>query len=60
MIRTFRVKRYYLQNVLKYMSLIQLIFTSIRVSMESMFTKTKVKLEVSTDIDILLMVEKGI
>ena len=35
-------------------------FICTRISMASLFKKTEVKLELSTDVDMLLMVEKGI
>ena len=63
MICMFRVIHYYFLinlkileiNVLKYMNLI-----STWISMASLFRKTGIKLELLTDIDMLLMVEKGI
>ena len=47
-------------SVLKYMNLILLIFVCIRISMASLLKKTGVKLELLTNIDMLLMAEKGI
>ena len=47
-------------NVLKYMNLILLIFICPWTSTVSLFKQARVKLESLTDIDILLMVEKGI
>ena len=63
MICMFRVIHYYFLinlkileiNLLKYMNLI-----STWISMASLFRKTGIKLELLTDIDMLLMVEKGI
>ena len=45
---------------LKYMSLILLIFFHTRISIASSFKKNKVKLDLLTDIDMLLMLEQGI
>ena len=47
-------------SVLKYMNSILLIFVCTRISMASLFRKTAIKLELLTNIDMLLMVEKGI
>ena len=47
-------------SVLKYIILIMLIFSSTRISMVSSLKKKKEQLELLTNIDILLMVEKGI
>ena len=48
-------------SVLKYMNLIQLIFLSVPgLAWQACLKKTKVELELLTDIDMLLMVEKGI
>ena len=47
-------------SVLKYMSLIQLTFFEHQVSMASMGSKTGAELELLTDVDMLLMIEKGI
>ena len=47
-------------SVLKYMNSILLIFVCTRISMASLFRKTATKLELLTNIDMLLMVEKGI
>ena len=48
-------------NVLKYMSLIQLIFLSAPgLTWQACLKKTQVKLELLTDIDMLLMVEERI
>ena len=68
MICMFRVIHCYLMmylriseiNVLKYMNLILLIFISTWIIMGSMFKKTEIELELLTDIEILLLVEKGI
>ena len=68
MICTFKATHYCLQmylkvfatSVLKYMSLIQLTFFEHQVSMASMASKTGAELELLTDVDMLLMIEKGI
>ena len=65
---TFKVIHCYLQiclkifatNALKYINLIHLIFFSTWISMASLFKTTEIKLDLLTDIDMLLMIEKGI
>ena len=48
------------KNVLKYMNLILQNFFSVWISIQGALKKAKVKLDLLTDIDMLLMVEKGI
>ena len=68
MIYMFKVTLYYLlmylrilkTNVLKYMNWILLSFICIWISMASLFKKIEIKLELLTNVDMLLMVGKGI
>ena len=48
------------KNALKYINLIHLIFFSTWISMASLFKTTEIKLDLLTDIDMLLIIEKGI
>ena len=64
----FKAIHYYLQmylktletSVLKYMNSILLIFISTRISMQAYLKKTEIRLELLTNIDMLLMVENEI
>ena len=47
-------------KVLKYMSLLQLIFFSTYISMAGVLKNTEIELELLTDTDVLLMVKKGV
>ena len=67
MICMFKVTHHYLQiylktfeiNVLKYLSLIQLIFIQDQKILK-LTKKTKIELELSADINMLLIAEKGV
>ena len=54
------ISEHYKIYVLKYMNLFLLVFFSSWISMASSFKKNKIKLDVLTDNDMLLLVEKGI